>query len=246
MLNNINQANIISELYNIKNWKRTTHKIYDVYACKPAIGTRLFNKYELSHYEIVNNNQFVISGTAGEQWVVSLEKLINKYMFVDGRQITEEELFKRMNNGVIDWMHLKTNSKAFPVWAFHVGNNVVDFPVTTSKGTVLIANSSKTHHGIGDFILCSDLGGQPNLNDCWVVNGNIFPLTYDMRAFPGLCNKFDKVKTPVPHKIETCIVQNNVLYQEEITIEINNKQVKNLNSNKNKHKGVLKYFGNRR
>ena len=25
----------------------------------------------------------------------------------------------------------------------------------------------------------------PNLNDMWIVNGEIFPSTYDMRAFPG-------------------------------------------------------------
>lgn len=37
--------------------------------------------------------------------------------------------------------------------------------------------------------MCSEYGGQPNLNDMWIVNGLIFPLTYDLRSFPNIFPK---------------------------------------------------------
>lgn len=189
MTSNITQENIIYEIQNPNNWKRTHHKVYEVYICKPPIGTQVFNKFEQSSYTTSDDSQFVVSGTKGELWVININKLLRKYSFLDGRPITEAELHKKMKDGIIDWMHVKTNPRTFTVWAFHIGKDVCNFPVTTSSGTTLLANASGVSHGIGDFIMCSDCNGQPNFNDCWVVNGNVFPLTYDMRAFPGLANE---------------------------------------------------------
>ena len=197
----ITQQNIMYEIQNPANWKRTHHKIYEVYICKPPIGTQVFNRLEQSSYITNEASQFVVSGTQRELWVIDIHKLLRKYSFLDGKSITEDELHKRMKNGVIDWIHVKTNARTFPVWAFHIGTEVSDFPVTTSKGTVLLANATGVYHGIGDFILCSDSGGAPNFNDCWVVNGSVFPLTYDMRSFPNLSydttNTYSKAPTSI-------------------------------------------------
>ena len=101
-------------------------------------------------------------------------------------------------------MHLKTNSGADAAqnWAFHLPLGIRNFPVQTSWGDTLYANRDGIGHGVGDFIVCSDANGMPNLSDMWVVNGEVFPTTYDMRAFPGLGLTGDKAaETPVPKSI---------------------------------------------
>jgi hypothetical protein len=73
----------------------------------------------------------------------------------------------------------------------HIPVNLV-FQIPTSWGDVLTVNAPGIPHGRGDFIVCADAGGYPNLNDRWVVNGEVFPSTYDMRAFPGLSTEEDR------------------------------------------------------
>ena len=52
----------------------------------------------------------------------------------------------------------------------------------------MYANRQGVKHGKGDFIIASDAGNKPNLSDIWVVNGEIFPKTYDLRSFSGMFN----------------------------------------------------------
>ena len=67
----------------------------------------------------------------------------------------------------------------------------------------MYANRPGISHGHGDFLLCPDDGmGHPNLNDVWVVNGKVFPTTYDLHSFSDLFKscKYQN-NTPVPqHK----------------------------------------------
>lgn len=197
--------NIMMQLNNPKNWKRTRKKGYEVYVCRPNIGKEVTNKLEGAKYKTDQNKQFVISGTVGETWVIDAGKLAKTYTFIDGSPITPEALKSKMTkSGLIDWMHLKTMpaANAQTNWAFHLPLSTKNFPVQTSRGDTLYANRPGVGHGVGDFLVCSDAGGQPNLNDVWVVNGEVFPTTYDMRAFPGLITDNDKLsETPVPKSI---------------------------------------------
>lgn len=183
------------DINNIKNWKRTSKKLYEVYVCRPVLGTAVTNKLEGASYTTDKNKQFVISGTLGEQQVIDVGKLAQTYTFLDGTPITPDGLKAKKvgKSGEIDWMHLKTKQQnKVTNWAFHLPASVKDFPVQTSRGDTVLANRVGVAHGLGDFLVCSDLNGQPNLNDIWVVNGIIFPTTYDMRAFPGIMNEISK------------------------------------------------------
>lgn len=203
---NITPENVMTELGNIKNWKRTSKKNYDVYVCMPKIGTKVRNRLEGADYIINENKRFVISGTVGETWVIDIGKLAKTYSFMDGKPIDAESLKSRMEkSGIIDWMHLKTLPGGGGInWAFHLPLSIKNFPVQTSRGDTLYANRTGVGHGIGDFLVCADAGGQPNLNDAWVVNGEVFPTTYDMRAFPGLVPAGKKLgETPIPKSIVT-------------------------------------------
>lgn len=206
MASNITPENIMQELNNIKNWKRTSKKSYDVYVCAPKLGTKVQNRLEGSSYVVNENKAFVLSGTVGEQWVIDGAKLAKTYCFMDGTPITKDAIdSKRESNGLLDWVHIKTLPGGGGInWAFHLPLGIKNFPVNTSWGDTLYANRDGVGHGVGDFILASDAGGQPNLNDVWVVNGEVFPTTYDMRAFPGLIPANKKVETtPVPKSLVT-------------------------------------------
>lgn len=53
-------------------------------------------KYTTSYKEVttlqIKNKQFVLSGTAGEQWAIDFNKLCQTYTFVDGTPITPNTL----------------------------------------------------------------------------------------------------------------------------------------------------------
>ena len=85
----------------------------------------------------------------------------------------------------VDWFKIETRSDTVINWALFVPKNQ-KLAVPTSWGDVLTANRSGVPHGLGDYLLCSDGGNMPNLSDMWIVNGAIFPSTYDMRAFPNM------------------------------------------------------------
>lgn len=217
----ITSQNIMQEIQNPNNWKRTRKKQYEVYVCRPALGTTETNRLEAVTYTTDANKQFIISGTVGEKRVIDLGNLVKTYCTLDGKPITAGYLQEKMGaDGTIDWLHLKTIPAADTVtnWAFHLPLGIKNFPVQTSWGDTLMANRTGIGHGKGDFLVCADLNGMPNLNNMWVVNGEVFPTTYDMRAFPGLIDADTKLKvaeTPVPKSIRGAKTLNNkrTMYQ---------------------------------
>ena len=97
MATTVTAQNIMQELNNPKNWKRTSKKNYDVYVCRPKLGTKVRNRLEGSDYITDEKKQFVISGTVGEQWVIDIGKLAKTYSFMDGKPITPDELKSKYN-----------------------------------------------------------------------------------------------------------------------------------------------------
>ena len=56
----------------------------------------------------------------------------------------------------------------------------VSLTVKTAGGDVLHANRNSAEHGKGDYLVCRvDEDGGPDLSDVWIVNGILFPQTYD-------------------------------------------------------------------
>lgn len=209
------QTNALEALQDPKNWKHTQSKQYEIYMCMPDIGEPVYNNLELCSYTTDENCRFVLSGTVGEQWTIDSASLARKYMFADGAPIDEqtiayrmtmfnrdtrvitnkapmmlpsiEELDKYNQGAVMDWQLIRTKpGEATSAFAFHLPLSVVNYPVQTSWGSTLLANAPGVSHGTGDFLVCNDVGGMPDFNDMRVVNGEVFPKTYDMRAFPNL------------------------------------------------------------
>ena len=124
---------IMQQMQDIKNWKSTRKKNYNVYVCMPTIGTQCKNELEGVEYITDANTPFILSGTVGENWTIDLNKLMRTYKFADGSPINQDTFNKRLNkNKLLDWTMLTTNPDATNVWAFHLPLSIKNFPVQTS------------------------------------------------------------------------------------------------------------------
>lgn len=152
---------------------------------------QIYNILEHSMYKVSPGHDIILSGTLGEQWVVSRESFAKTYHVLN----TTGKLGT-------NWRKVATNP-----------NNVVLFAerakgvqqIRTSWGEVLTANDPKTpFHGDGDVIMASMLpNGQPNMNDMWVVNGLVFKNTYRPldRSASWTPSKGCVIPFPIPHTV---------------------------------------------
>lgn len=168
-------------------WAKTGKKSYEIWVCKPPIGTKVYNELEDVHYTTSEAKPFVLSGTVGEQWVIDGAKLAKTYTFATGEPITADAVTRRSKHGLLDWVKVKTIPGQMCNFAVQLPKSDVtykNFEVKTSWGEILCANRDGIKHGDGDYLVCSMTpDGMPNLNDVWVVNGRIFPATYNLQNF---------------------------------------------------------------
>lgn len=177
-----NPAELLRYISDPANYKTARKKSYTIWCAKPSLGTTVYNNLEDCNYTTTAEKQFVLSGTRGEQWVIDINKLAKTYTFGDGTPITEEALKAKLKNGVIDWFQVKTITDNNTLFAVFVPANY-QFQVPTSWGDVLNGNRPEIAHGKGDFVLCANANGQPNVQDRWIVNGAVFADTYDNRGW---------------------------------------------------------------
>ena len=234
----------IINIDNPSNYKRTHKKKYQIWASMPPEGTQVSNFLEKSNYVTSQKKQFVLTGTVGEKWVVDVEKLCKTYTTADGKPITKELLSSMIVKG-----YARNSDKAIPIikpfkiealpgninWAMFVPRQYV-FQIPTAWGDILTVNDPSVPHGAGDFIVCADAGGEPNLGDRWVVNGAIFADTYDMRAFPNMANNMVK-----SHKVEIKHPEFNGISFEKPNIQkhVNSKQP--VQSSRSSHDNRIDY-----
>lgn len=198
-MSNIKNVQEYAPIMQRENWKRTHKKKYQIFVCMPSLGTKVYNHLEDTHYVTSEKKPFVLSGTAGEQRVIDPAKLFKTYQLPTGEPLNLDYLKTKGHPYNVDWFKIETRSDTIINWALFIPKNQ-KLAVPTSWGDVLTANRSGVPHGLGDYLLCSDGGNMPNLSDMWVVNGEIFPATYDMHAFPNKGASSAK-ESPVPKKL---------------------------------------------
>ena len=146
---------------------------YSVQVYTPSAGTKVHNKLENSDYVVNEKKPFVLVGTVGEEWTVDANKLKKTYL-LNGKEITDEVLQTLMDGKKHT---ISTKKDAGVNWCKFVPKDT-QCEVATSWGETLEVNRSGIPHGDGDYIVTADDGGKPNLEDRWVVNGEIFAKTY--------------------------------------------------------------------
>lgn len=185
-------------LMQASSYKPARKKQYTIWCCMPAIGTKVHNTLEDANYATNEKQRFVLSGTRGEMWVINVDKLAKTYTFGDGTPITPQSLKAKQKDGVIDWFQVKTiTDNDATLFATFVPAKY-QFQVQTSWGAVLNANRVGIPHGKGDFVLCGNNNGYPNVNDKWVVNGAVFADTYDNRGWGEYLDTTNSVEGAPP------------------------------------------------
>lgn len=152
---------------------------YTIYARYAYPGEAIHNYLEGSDYVTSDDKPIVLCGTVNEQWTVTFDKLMNTYTYVDGSDITENDLGYRIPQSDDQWVEIRPIQEANApiIWAEQTDlDDQVE--VETSWGEILTANRPGIPHGEGDWIVCADAGGYPNESDQWIVNGEVFETTY--------------------------------------------------------------------
>lgn len=162
-----------------ESWFLTGKTSYTVQGMMVSKETSFHNPLEVTDYTVTDDGvSVVLKGTVGEQWVTKLEKVMKTYTKTDGTPVTAEDFAEK--DVFID---LKTKAAPDSNFAMFVpkGTSVT---VNTAWGDELHTNLFNAPHGDGDYLVCPNKDGQPDLSDVWVVNGAVFPTTYDMSHQP--------------------------------------------------------------
>ena len=156
------------------DWFATGKTDYTIQGKMVSAATDVYNNLEDASYTAQPNGEDVIlKGTSGEEWVTKLSKVIKTYTKADGTELTAADF------AADTYIDLKTKPTTGNFACFIPAELQVE--VQTAWGDVLQANRAGVPHGEGDYLVCgAGEDGQPDLSDVWVVNGAIFPDTYDM------------------------------------------------------------------
>lgn len=139
-------------------------------------ATDVYNHLELVSYHVEPDGESVIlTGTVGEEWVTPVSKVLKTYTKEDGSALSADDFKDNLGKKVT----LKTKGEEGTNFALIVPSDTV-VRVETAWGDVLYTNASDAPHGDGDYLVCNNVDGSADLSDVWVVNGEIFPKTYDM------------------------------------------------------------------
>jgi hypothetical protein len=153
--------------------KKVVKKMYEIRARYAEVGERVYNFLEDAHYVTSSEKCIVLTGTAGEQWVITAEKLQKTYM-LNGEPIVGNVAEIFATEQVVE---TKAGAEVYFAEFLPVEQKM---SVKTSWGEVLQANRDGVPHGDGDYIVCSSKeDGAPNHDDRWVVNGLVFANTYE-------------------------------------------------------------------
>ena len=152
-------------------------------------NAQLYN-FILQNCDVVGksgDNIVVICGTEGEMWTTTYDYACKHYQafsyntVIPLAQAVNERAKKYRNDNVVSWMRV-TSSSSNQYFACFVPVKEKG-SLMTAQGQVNKYNQFGVAHGKGDFILCENIGGKPNIANRWVVNGLVFSNTYDNRGW---------------------------------------------------------------
>lgn len=171
------------DIYDASLYKPCKKREYNIECCIPPRGIEIYNHLEDAHYVTNDVERVLMRGLMNEIWIIDLNVLMHSYKFADGTEINMDTLNNRGkvidNDLIMNWQTVSSinNSEKFA----QLIPKIYKLQIKTKYNTILNVNSenSISDHDQGDYILCSkNKDGTPNLDDKWVVDGNIFRKTY--------------------------------------------------------------------
>lgn len=163
----------VSDIASAKGIIKVTKRSYEVAIRKSSVPVSVYNQLEDVRYDVKpEDNRVIITGTEGEEWLSKTDKVLKTYRKLDGTVLSEADI------PVDTKLRVKTlpGSEYFAIFV----PKDMQFRVKTSWGEMLTANRDGVPHGDGDYIVCAVKDGSPDFSDVWIVNGVIFPKTYEI------------------------------------------------------------------
>lgn len=156
-------------------WFSTGKKAYAVQAMMVSKPTSFTNDLEGTDYTVEDDGETVIiKGTVGEMWASKLSKVIATYTKPDGSSLSEADFAVR--DTFVEIVSIPAPDTCYALFV----PRTITVTVETEGNDVLHTNLAGVDHGTGDFLMCrAGADGKPDLTDVWVVNGAVFPNTYD-------------------------------------------------------------------
>lgn len=159
-----------------QEWFSTGKTAYTIQGMMVSKETSFHNPLEVTDYTVQDDGiSVILKGTVGEQWVTKLEKVMKSYTLADGSPVTAETFAQKDS-----FVDLRSKASPNSNFAMFVPAEI-SVEVETAWGDVLHTNLMNAPHGQGDYLVCNaGEDGKPDLSDVWVVNGMVFPTTYQM------------------------------------------------------------------
>lgn len=158
-----------------QDWFLTGKKEYPVQGMMVSKETSFHNDLEVVDYTVTDDDTTVIlKGTQDEMWASKLPKVEVTYTKPDGSKISQKDFQNK--DTYIDLVAIPQPDVNYAMFV----PNDISVTVKTAWGDELHTNLPNAPHGDGDFLVCrKGDDGQPDLTDVWILNGVIFPDTYD-------------------------------------------------------------------
>lgn len=190
IINKLEQANVVRALNGvtffsavaIERFRETGNPIYQ----------QLMQYAQQGFVYVVKEQDVVLSGTRGEMWLTSIEKVQRTYQVMSNGQwgsdwagVTKTRGETSNGKFVLPWMKVRSmgDAAAATMACFVPASQAGQIQTSWA---VLNYNAKGVEHGLGDFILCSkNADGSPDLSNRWVVNGAVFADTYNNQGWQG-------------------------------------------------------------
>lgn len=142
---------------------------------------RVFDMYKMRYLVTDEENRIIVRDKCGGVSVTNVESFCRSYVRIGGQPFYEDRLdwypwFRRPKK-IRGWKQ----GGGYLLWAAHVTGY---HGVISSRsglghcGPTLEVNKSSCLHGDGDWIVCSDEEGRPDIRDAYVTSGFMFDVRY--------------------------------------------------------------------
>lgn len=171
-------------------WKKCKKKQYVIKARKDGIAKDVYNCLENCTVS-AREDEIILRGLFGEEWPIGKNKFLDRYVSTDGgslddlveqRYFAETDVLTKASETEYYCLFVPKDQECAIYGIPTAETENCEYLSSDGKGyRALFSVNSKdslSDHGNGDYIVCMSKDGKPDIEDMWVVDGNIFLKTY--------------------------------------------------------------------
>lgn len=173
-------------------WQKCKKKQYRVKARKDGIAQDVYNVLE-NCTVAVREDEIVLRGLFGEEWPIGKTKFLDRYVLPNNGSLAE--LVEQRSFAEIDVLTKACETEYYCLFVprdqecgiYGMPTDEIEkceYRTADGKGYRALfrinSKDSLSDHGNGDYVVCCSKNGEPDVDDMWVVDGNVFLKTYQL------------------------------------------------------------------